>query len=52
MTGRQWLREQFEYENCEECGGDETQHDAIQISLGDYGGPYWFARCKKAEVVS
>ena len=39
-----WLKEQFEYEYCAECGGDAEDHDAVPL-LGN-----WFARCKK-EVV-
>lgn len=37
----EWLKEQFEYEYCAECGGDAEDHDAIPF-LGN-----WFARCKK-----
>lgn len=36
-----WLREQFEYEYCAECGGDAPDHDAIAF-LGN-----WFARCRR-----
>lgn len=36
----QWLKEQFEYERCSECGGDAEHHVALPI-LGN-----WFAQCK------
>ena len=39
LTGEQWLEEAFEYENCDECGGDETTHVAIMF-MGN-----WFALC-------
>ena len=39
-TGQEWMRRLFEYEWCEECGGDERDHDAIPF-MGN-----WFARCK------
>lgn len=43
-----FLAETFEFETCEECGGDVEDHDALPLGLGDYGGPYFFARCKHA----
>ncbi len=49
-TGEQFLEELFEYEYCECCGGDVKDHDAVPLGLGDYGGPYFFARCKKEEA--
>ena len=36
-----WLKEQFEFEYCHECGGDERDHEAAPV-LGS-----WFARCHK-----
>jgi hypothetical protein len=36
----------FEYEDCGECGKGLEGHDIIPISLGAYGGPYAFYRCK------
>lgn len=41
-----WLEEMFEFELCHECGGDAPDHDAIAFTLGYYGGPYYFAKCK------
>lgn len=35
----QWLKEQFEYEYCPECGGDAEHHTAVPF-MGN-----WFARC-------
>jgi hypothetical protein len=35
----QWLREQFEFEFCAECGGDAEHHTAVPF-MGN-----WFARC-------
>jgi len=43
---QQWLKEQFEYEYCDECGGDVKDHDAIPL-LGN-----WFALCKPKETNS
>lgn len=41
----QWLREQFEFEWCAECGRDHRHHTAIPI-LGN-----WFARCDREPVL-
>ena len=41
IPSREWLKEQFEYECCDECGGGTEDHDAVPL-LGN-----WFARCKK-----
>lgn len=46
-TAEQFLAELFEYERCAECEGDVADHDAIAIQLGAYGGPYFWARCKR-----
>lgn len=35
----EWLKDQFEFEFCAECGGDEYDHFAIPF-LGN-----WLARC-------
>jgi hypothetical protein len=35
----QWLKEQFEFEYCHECGGDAEHHTAVPF-LGN-----WFGRC-------
>ena len=35
----EWLKEQFEFEYCEECGGDWDAHTAVPL-LGN-----WFALC-------
>jgi hypothetical protein len=40
LTGAEWMRELFEYENCEECGKDQRNHVAVPF-LGN-----WFAACK------
>ena len=40
QPGDEWLQDQFEYENCEECGGDADAHDAVPF-MGN-----WFACCK------
>lgn len=37
-----WLREQFEFEFCAECGGDAQHHTAVPL-MGN-----WFARCDHA----
>ena len=42
------LKTHFEYEYCDECGGDWYDHDIVALSLGAYGGPYPFYRCKSA----
>lgn len=34
MSAKQWLKEQFEYEYCEECGGD-AQHHAVASVMGN-----------------
>jgi hypothetical protein len=34
-----WLKELFEYEYCDECGGDAIHHE---VCVGPMG---WFARC-------
>lgn len=34
-----WLHDLFEFEYCEECGGDAQHHTAVPF-LGN-----WFARC-------
>jgi hypothetical protein len=39
VSPKQWLEEQFEFEWCEECGGDHRHHEAVGF-LGN-----WFARC-------
>lgn len=36
-----WLRELFEWEYCEECGGDARHHTAISL----LGPGNWFAVC-------
>lgn len=46
-TAEEFLAEMFEFELCDECGGDAPDHDAIPIVLGMYGGPYFWARCKR-----
>lgn len=40
----EWLTELFEYEYCDECGGDTEDHDAVPF-MGN-----WFARCKPDAV--
>ena len=44
MDPQEWLEELFEYEYCDECGGDAPDHDAV----GFVGN--WFARCKPDAV--
>jgi hypothetical protein len=39
VTNEQWLKEQFEYEYCSECGGDAQHHTVVSV----LGNP--FARC-------
>jgi hypothetical protein len=46
-TAEQFLAETFEFELCGECGRDAPDHDAIPIVLGEYGGPYFWARCRR-----
>ena len=45
LTPEQWLAQEFEFEYCEMCGGDETNHIA---SPGPFGLP--FAWCTLPEV--
>jgi len=40
VMSHQWLAETFEYEYCEECGGDACHHKAIQVAGN------WFAQCQ------
>ena len=40
LTGPQWLRQQFQYENCAECRRGARSHSAVPL-LGN-----WFAYCK------
>ena len=39
MTDQEWLKEQFEFENCEECGFGEEFHEVVEV----LGNP--FALC-------
>ena len=39
LSAKQWLRQQFEREFCEECSGDACHHTAVPF-MGN-----WFARC-------
>lgn len=39
QTANEWLAEQFEYNYCEECGGDAEHHTPVGV-LGN-----WFAFC-------
>ena len=41
----EWLREQFEFEWCTECGRDHRHHTAAPV-LGN-----WFAWCDKKPVL-
>ncbi len=34
-----WLKEMFEHQYCEECGGDAEHHTAVPFNGN------WFARC-------
>lgn len=44
---KQFLEEAFEFETCDECGGDVAEHDAVPMTLGAYSdGVLFFARCK------
>lgn len=47
----EWLLELFEFELCHECGGDAPDHDAIPLNFGDYGGPYFFAKCRQENLM-
>lgn len=38
-TAEEWLAHQFEYEYCEECGGDTQHHNVIGVMWN------WFALC-------
>ena len=44
QTPEEWLEELFEFETCEECGGDVKDHEVV-IVLGNY-----FAQCNKPPV--
>ena len=50
--GQTWLEEQFECENCSECGQGAEGHIAIPLYFGHYWGHkiIWFARCKEIQV--
>lgn len=39
ISGKAWLKQQFKFEYCAECGGDAEHHTPV-IVLGN-----WFARC-------
>jgi hypothetical protein len=41
-TFKEWAEHLFEYELCEECGGDAADHEPL-IVLG-----HWFAKCTRA----
>ncbi len=41
-TAEEFMAELFEYELCDECGGDADEHD---ICMGPFG--LWFARCRR-----
>lgn len=43
QTFAQWAQELFEYELCDECGGDENDHTPL-VFLGN-----WFAQCKLSD---
>lgn len=46
-TADEFLAELFEFEYCEECGGDVEDHDPIPMTLGAYSdGVLFFARCR------
>lgn len=40
-TATEWLKQQFEFEYCHECGKDADKHTAVMV-LGN-----WFARCNE-----
>ena len=39
-----WLRDQFEFEWCDDCGRDHRHHTAIPFAGN------WFARCDREAV--
>lgn len=41
----EWLRAQFEFEWCPDCGRDHRHHTAIPSPFG-----HWFARCDREPV--
>ena len=41
VTAEEWAEELFEFEFCDECGGDVKDHDYVLL-MG-----HWFARCRK-----
>lgn len=43
QTFAEWAAELFEFELCEECGGDAEDHEA-RIVMG-----HWFAKCKSTD---
>ena len=44
-----WLESLFEFESCEECGGDAEDHEVCIVP----GTGTYFARCRRAgEIVS
>ncbi|MFC5509290.1 hypothetical protein [Bosea massiliensis] len=40
----QWLREQFAFEWCADCGRDHRHHTALPV-MGN-----WFARCEREPI--
>lgn len=44
IDAAEWLEALFEFELCEECGGDAEDHDAVPL-LGN-----WFARCRAERI--
>jgi hypothetical protein len=43
LNEKQWIKELFEYESCAECGGDESEHNVIEV-MGNL-----FAVCTRTE---
>lgn len=42
ISPNRWLREMFEFEYCDVCGGDERDHTVLVDVLGNF-----HARCRK-----
>ncbi len=44
------LKDNFEFNYCEECGGDYYDHDIIIMNFGYYGNNFPFYQCKKGII--
>lgn len=45
-SAEDFLRRTFEFEACDDCGGDADAHDVIRLHLGAYGDGGWRTICR------